>query len=58
MLGLPPITAVQWRRRAATDWTAYLQTRQRALAEGQLSGAPLDIAAGCGGTDVKFTSAP
>ncbi|XIE82131.1 hypothetical protein AB6O49_34645 [Streptomyces sp. SBR177] len=34
MLGLHPITAVQWRRRAATDWTAYLQARQRALADG------------------------
>lgn len=28
MLGLHPITAEQWRRRAATDWTAYLEVRQ------------------------------
>ncbi|KOG45731.1 hypothetical protein ADK75_30215 [Streptomyces virginiae] len=34
MLGLHPITATQWRRRAATDWTAYLQARQRALDTG------------------------
>ncbi|MFF6787464.1 hypothetical protein ACFY9C_00090 [Streptomyces filamentosus] len=34
MLGLHPITAVQWRRRATTDWTAYLQARQRAPVDG------------------------
>ncbi|MFE2582914.1 hypothetical protein [Streptomyces sp. NPDC059378] len=34
MLGLHPITAVQWRRRAATDWTAHLQARQGALTDG------------------------
>ncbi|EDX20308.1 hypothetical protein SSAG_00099 [Streptomyces sp. Mg1] len=34
MLGLHPITAVQWRRRATTGWTAYLQARQRALTDG------------------------
>ncbi|MFH8687464.1 hypothetical protein ACH4EC_11400 [Streptomyces anulatus] len=33
LLGLHVITALQWRRRAATDWTAYLQARQRALAD-------------------------
>ncbi|MFD6891713.1 hypothetical protein [Streptomyces sp. NPDC059957] len=27
VLGLHPITAVQWRRCAATDWTAYLKAR-------------------------------
>lgn len=27
MLGLHPITASQWRRRAGTDWTAYLAAR-------------------------------
>ncbi|WP_405656972.1 hypothetical protein [Streptomyces sp. RK9] len=27
MLGLHPITAAQWRRRASTDWTTYLQAR-------------------------------
>ncbi|MFA7767780.1 hypothetical protein [Streptomyces sp. NRRL S-448] len=25
MLGLHPVTAAHWRRRAATDWTAYLE---------------------------------
>ncbi|MFE3073570.1 hypothetical protein [Streptomyces sp. NPDC059247] len=34
MLGIHPITAAQWRRRAATDWTAYLQARQLALTTG------------------------
>lgn len=34
MLGLHAITAQQWRRRAATDWTAYLQAR----AASQVSG--------------------
>lgn len=29
MLGLHVITAQQWRRRAATDWTAYLEARLR-----------------------------
>ncbi|TVL86997.1 hypothetical protein CD790_33905 [Streptomyces sp. SAJ15] len=29
MLGLHPITATHWRRRAATDWTAYLAARAR-----------------------------
>ncbi|MFJ8769535.1 hypothetical protein [Streptomyces clavifer] len=29
--GLHVITALQWRRRAATDWTAYLQARQQAI---------------------------
>ncbi|MEB3965126.1 hypothetical protein OKJ48_33600 [Streptomyces kunmingensis] len=33
MLGLHPVTAAHWRRRAATDWTAYLQARQRELAD-------------------------
>lgn len=28
MLGLHVITAVQWRRRAATDWSAYLEARR------------------------------
>ncbi|WP_198544864.1 MULTISPECIES: hypothetical protein [unclassified Streptomyces] len=28
MLGLHVITAQQWRRRAATDWTAYLEARR------------------------------
>ncbi|MFE1805921.1 hypothetical protein [Streptomyces sp. NPDC059533] len=28
MLGLHPVTAAQWRRRASTDWTAYLEARQ------------------------------
>ncbi|MFF2549118.1 hypothetical protein ACFVUY_42055 [Kitasatospora sp. NPDC058063] len=28
MLGLHVVTAQQWRRRAATDWTAYLQARR------------------------------
>ncbi|UNZ21340.1 hypothetical protein [Streptomyces sp. 891-h] len=32
LLGLHVITAEQWRRRAVTDWTAYLQARGRALA--------------------------
>ncbi|GHE45686.1 hypothetical protein GCM10017778_31800 [Streptomyces vinaceus] len=27
MLGLHPVTAAHWRRRAATDWTAYLEAR-------------------------------
>ncbi|MFE7403602.1 hypothetical protein [Streptomyces sp. NPDC057557] len=27
LLGFHGITAEQWRRRAATDWTAYLQAR-------------------------------
>jgi hypothetical protein len=27
MLGLHPITAAQWRRRAGTDWAAYLEAR-------------------------------
>ncbi|KOU21543.1 hypothetical protein [Streptomyces sp. WM6368] len=40
MLGLHPITAVQWRRRAATDWTAYLQARQHALTDGPLYPGP------------------
>lgn len=31
LLGLHAITALQWRRRAATDWTTYLQARQRAI---------------------------
>ncbi|MEU5416103.1 hypothetical protein [Streptomyces clavifer] len=31
LLGLHVITALQWRRRAATDWTAYLQARQQAI---------------------------
>ncbi|MFD8413709.1 hypothetical protein ACFV2Q_18400 [Streptomyces sp. NPDC059650] len=35
MLGLHPITAVQWRRRAATDWTAYLEARTAAGDQGQ-----------------------
>ncbi|MFB7280281.1 hypothetical protein ACFCZV_24535 [Streptomyces hydrogenans] len=35
MLGLHPITAVQWRRRAATDWTANLQARTEASNQGQ-----------------------
>ncbi|GAA3043622.1 hypothetical protein GCM10017562_75750 [Streptomyces roseofulvus] len=35
MLGLHPITAVQWRRRAVTDWTAYLQARTEAGNQGQ-----------------------
>ncbi|MFF5447092.1 hypothetical protein [Streptomyces sp. NPDC012888] len=34
MLGLHPITAVQWRRRAATDWTAYLEARTAAGDQG------------------------
>ncbi|RSS53554.1 hypothetical protein EF912_18190 [Streptomyces sp. WAC07061] len=33
LLGLHVITALQWRRRAATDWTAYLQARQRGLGD-------------------------
>ncbi|WP_405691136.1 hypothetical protein [Streptomyces sp. NBC_00057] len=28
MLGLHVITAQQWRRRAATDWSAYLEARR------------------------------
>ncbi|KPI12345.1 hypothetical protein OV450_2963 [Actinobacteria bacterium OV450] len=31
MLGLHPITAVQWRRRATTGWTAYLAARTATL---------------------------
>ncbi|MFD7400799.1 hypothetical protein [Streptomyces virginiae] len=31
LLGLHVITALQWRRRAATDWTTYLQARQQAI---------------------------
>lgn len=31
LVGLHVITALQWRRRAATDWTAYLPARRRAL---------------------------
>ncbi|MGW5847683.1 hypothetical protein ACWFQ8_06895 [Streptomyces sp. NPDC055254] len=27
MLGLHPVTAAHWRRRASTDWTAYLEAR-------------------------------
>ncbi|MCX5078478.1 hypothetical protein OG321_39255 [Streptomyces sp. NBC_00424] len=27
MLGLHPVTAARWRRRASTDWTAYLEAR-------------------------------
>ncbi|MFE2324782.1 hypothetical protein ACFXD5_12845 [Streptomyces sp. NPDC059385] len=27
MLGVHPVTAAHWRRRAATDWTAYLEAR-------------------------------
>ncbi|MEU8132171.1 hypothetical protein [Streptodolium elevatio] len=27
MLGLHIVAAVKWRRRAATNWTAYLQAR-------------------------------
>ncbi|MFK0258657.1 hypothetical protein [Streptomyces sp. NPDC090445] len=34
MLGLHPITAVRWRRRAATDWTAYLEARTAASDQG------------------------
>ncbi|MER5436048.1 hypothetical protein [Streptomyces sp. NPDC002588] len=30
LLGLHTVTAEQWRRRAATDWTAYLEARQTA----------------------------
>lgn len=29
LFGLHFITALQWRRRAATDWTAYLQVCRR-----------------------------
>ncbi|MFF9984709.1 hypothetical protein [Streptomyces erythrochromogenes] len=35
MLDLHPITAVQWRRRAATDWTAYLEARTAAGDQGR-----------------------
>ncbi|WP_405546379.1 hypothetical protein OG590_37605 (plasmid) [Streptomyces goshikiensis] len=35
MLGLHPITAVQWRSRAATDWTAYLKASTAADDQGQ-----------------------
>ncbi|WOX19911.1 hypothetical protein [Streptomyces solicathayae] len=34
MLGLHPITAQQWRRRAATDWTAYFEARSTSRAPG------------------------
>ncbi|MET9607073.1 hypothetical protein ABZZ17_18640 [Streptomyces sp. NPDC006512] len=40
LFGLHVITALQWRRRAATDWTAYLQARRRALAAGQPTARP------------------
>lgn len=35
MLGLHPITAVQWRRHAAADWTAYLEARTAAGDQGR-----------------------
>jgi hypothetical protein len=34
LLGLPVITALQWCRRAVTDWTAYHQARQNTIAVG------------------------
>nr|WSX54032.1 hypothetical protein OG409_37000 [Streptomyces sp. NBC_00974] len=40
MLGLHPITAQQWRRRAATDWTAYLEARSTSRAPGDDTTGP------------------
>ncbi|WP_371476490.1 hypothetical protein [Kitasatospora sp. NBC_00315] len=34
MLGLHTNTLVKWRRRAATDWTAYLESRSASRVSG------------------------
>ncbi|MFI6850509.1 hypothetical protein OG535_40355 [Kitasatospora sp. NBC_00085] len=39
LLGLHVNTAVRWRRRAATDWTAYLQARRRSEDQRRPTGA-------------------
>ncbi|MGW6981118.1 hypothetical protein ACWGE1_16960 [Streptomyces sp. NPDC054932] len=40
MLGLHLITAQQWRRRAATDWTAHLEARSTSRAPGDDTTGP------------------
>ncbi|MEV6734845.1 hypothetical protein [Streptomyces sp. NPDC051364] len=40
MLGLHPVTAAQWRQRAATDWTAYLEARSTSRAPGDDTTGP------------------
>ncbi|MER5897287.1 hypothetical protein [Streptomyces sp. NPDC001876] len=48
LLGLHVITALQWRRRAATDWTAYLQARQQAIGRPRQNTSWLALPAGRG----------
>lgn len=38
--GLHPVTAAQWRRRAVTDWTAYLEARSTSRAPGDDTTGP------------------
>ncbi|WUD70363.1 hypothetical protein OG937_45480 [Streptomyces sp. NBC_00510] len=40
MLGLHTNTLVKWRRRAATDWTPYLEARSTSRAPGDDTTGP------------------